>query len=69
VVFARTLHHVDKVLLAISHGRRARGWAAARTIYAGYEAYARRIAGRKIRIMVLSTVRPTVPLIRAGPGQ
>ena len=30
-------------------------WAAARTIYAGYEAYARRITGRKIRIMVLST--------------
>ena len=30
-------------------------WAAARTIYAGYEAYGRRITGRKIRIMVLST--------------
>jgi deazaflavin-dependent oxidoreductase (nitroreductase family) len=30
-------------------------WAAARTIYAGYEAYSRRITGRKIRIMVLST--------------
>src|SRR5580692_2739167 len=29
-------------------------WTAARAIYAGYEAYARRITGRKIRIMVLS---------------
>lgn len=30
-------------------------WDAARKIYAGYEAYARRITGRTIRIMVLST--------------
>jgi deazaflavin-dependent oxidoreductase (nitroreductase family) len=32
-------------------------WDAARKIYAGYEAYARRITGRKIRIMVLSADR------------
>ncbi len=30
-------------------------WDKARTIYAGYEAYARRIQDRKIRIMVLSS--------------
>lgn len=30
-------------------------WDKARKIYAGYEAYARRIGDRKIRIMVLST--------------
>lgn len=29
-------------------------WARARTIYAGYEAYALRIKGRKIRVMILS---------------
>lgn len=29
-------------------------WDAARKIYAGYEAYARRITGRKIRIMILT---------------
>jgi deazaflavin-dependent oxidoreductase (nitroreductase family) len=33
---------------------RAAIWDRARSIYAGYEAYARRITGRKIRIMVLS---------------
>ncbi len=30
-------------------------WAQARSIYAGYEAYARRIQGRKIPIVILST--------------
>jgi deazaflavin-dependent oxidoreductase (nitroreductase family) len=30
-------------------------WQSARKIYAGYEAYARRISGRKIHIMVLGT--------------
>ncbi len=29
-------------------------WARARKIYAGYEAYARRITGRKVHIMILS---------------
>ncbi len=29
-------------------------WARARNIYAGYEAYARRITGRKVHIMILS---------------
>jgi hypothetical protein len=29
-------------------------WQSARKIYSGYEAYARRIAGRKIHIMVLT---------------
>jgi deazaflavin-dependent oxidoreductase (nitroreductase family) len=33
---------------------RAAIWDRARSIYAGYEAYARRITARKIRIMVLS---------------
>jgi deazaflavin-dependent oxidoreductase (nitroreductase family) len=37
-----------------SDDERAAIWATARTIYAGYEAYARRITGRTIRIMVLS---------------
>ena len=33
-------------------------WDLARKIYAGYEVYARRITGREIRIMVLSTDPP-----------
>jgi len=32
-------------------------WERARQIYAGYEAYARRISGRRIHIMVLSVAR------------
>ena len=35
-------------------------WDRARTIYGGYEAYARRITDRKVHIMVLSP-RPAVP--------
>jgi F420H(2)-dependent quinone reductase len=32
-------------------------WDTARSIYAGYEVYARRISDRKIRIMVLSAAQ------------
>ena len=35
---------------------RDRAWAAGRDVYAGYEAYARRIRGREVHIMVLRPV-------------
>jgi deazaflavin-dependent oxidoreductase (nitroreductase family) len=41
-------------------------WASARRTYAGYEAYARRITGRPIHIMVLSQDGPDTPIREMG---
>jgi len=53
VTYRETTVHV--AAREASDDERAEIWALARNIYAGYEAYARRITDRKIRIMVLST--------------